>query len=72
MFQYFGTYDRIVVGSIGSSVESIAEEKQLRTSAPTRCVLNSYLAEVEPAIRACLLEQDHFRQEAVAATDFED
>src|SRR4029077_14285044 len=66
MLQYLRAHDGVIVTGIRLRVKCIAAEEQLRTSGTICCIADRYRAEIEPAIGAAVLPQDHFRQKAVA------
>ena len=72
MFQYFCADDRIVVARIRSAIEGVADKKQLWTPGAAPGIADRLGAEVEATITAVVFLQDHLRQEAAPAPDFED
>jgi hypothetical protein len=72
MFQYLRANDRIVVVSVRSGIKRVPAKKQLGASGATSCVADRDGTEVEATIDTVVLLQNDFRQEAIAASNFED
>jgi hypothetical protein len=71
VFEHFGTHDRVVIAGVALGVQRVADSKQLGKPSAEARVVSGYRAEIETAVSASILSQQHPREKSAAASDFE-